>query len=72
MTWEIFMKGFRDQFFHKEMREANVMDFILKFTKFSKYNPSLVSDPRDEINHFMIGVSDVCNINVISLCYMAT
>ena len=30
----------------------------MKFTKFSKYAPSLVSDPRDEMNRFVTGVSD--------------
>ena len=53
------------------MRDAKVVEFInlheggmsvhqysLKITKLSKYATSLVSDPRDEMSHFVIGVSD--------------
>ncbi|TMW99349.1 hypothetical protein EJD97_002703 [Solanum chilense] len=53
------------------LREAIVVDFVnlrqgrmsllqyfLKFTKLSKCGPSLVSDPRDEIGRFVIGVLD--------------
>ena len=69
MTWEIFKKAFLDQFFPREMREAKVVEFIrlrqggmsvheysLKFTKFLKYAPSLVFDPRDERMRFVTGV----------------
>ena len=31
---------------------------ILKFTILSKYSPSLVSNPRDEMSHFVMRVSD--------------
>ncbi|XP_069155655.1 uncharacterized protein [Solanum lycopersicum] len=54
-----------------EMREAKVVVFInllqggmsvheysLKFTKLSKYAPSLVFDPRDEMRRFVMGVLD--------------
>ena len=71
MTWEVFKKEFLDRFFPREKREDNLMDFInlsqggisvleysLKFTKLSKYAPSLVSDPTDEMNYFVTGVSD--------------
>ena len=71
MTWEIFKKDFLDWFFPREMREAKVVVFInllqggmsvheysLKFTKLSKYAPSLVFDPRDEMSHFVMGVSN--------------
>ena len=70
-TWEIFKKAFRDRFFPREIRESKVVEFInllqggmsvhkysLKFTKLSKYAPSLVSDPRDEMSHFVTEVSD--------------
>ena len=53
------------------MREAKVADFInlhqggmsvheysLKFTKLSKYTPSLISDPKDETSLFVMWVSD--------------
>ena len=36
----------------------SVREYSLKFTKFSKYAPSLVSDPRDEMRHFVTGASD--------------
>ena len=61
LTWEVFKKDFLDRFFPREKRESKVVEFInlfqggmsvleysLKFSKFSKYAPSLVSDPRDE------------------------
>ena len=73
MTWEVFKKGFLDIFIPREKREVKVVEFIhlrqgfmsvleysLKLTKFSKYAPSLVSNPRDEMNLFVTGVSDDC------------
>ena len=35
-----------------------VHEYSLKFTKFSKYAPSLVSNPRDEMSRFLMGVLD--------------
>ena len=71
VTLEVFKKTFLDRFFPREMRESKVVEFInlrqggmsvheysLKFTKLSKYALSLVSDPRDEMSHFAMGVSD--------------
>ena len=65
MTWDIFKKAFLDRFFPRDIREAKVVEFInllqggmnvhehsLKFTKLSKYAPSFVSYPRDEMSHF--------------------
>ena len=70
MTWEMFKKAFLDWFYPREMRESKVVEFIslpqggisvheysLRFTKLSKYAPSLVSDHRDEIICFVTGVS---------------
>ena len=70
MTWKIFKKNFLDRFFHKEMRDAKVGEFInlcqqslsvlnysLQFTKFFKYVPSFVSNPRDEMCCFLTRVS---------------
>ena len=34
----------------------SAFDYSLKFTKLSKYAPSLVSNPRDEMSHFLRGV----------------
>ena len=36
----------------------SVHEYSLKLTKLSKYAPSLVLDPRDEMSHFVMGVSD--------------
>ena len=68
---EIFNKAFLDRFFPREKRESKVVEFInllqggmsvleysLKFTKLSKYDPSLVSDPRVEMSRFVKGVLD--------------
>lgn len=61
VTWKIFKKEFLGWFFPRETREAKLVEFInlrqgvmsfieysMKFTKLSKYAPSLVSDPRDK------------------------
>ena len=70
VTWEIFKAAFLYPFFPKDVREEKVTVFInlhqggrsiheypLKFVKLFKYAPSLDSDPRDEMNHFVTGVS---------------
>ena len=36
----------------------NVLDYTLKFTKLSKYAPSLVANPRNEMSHFLTRVPD--------------
>lgn len=67
----MFRKAFIDRFFPKVKRKFQVKDFInlyqgwmsvqdysLKFTKLSKYSPALVSNPRDEMNLFIMGVYD--------------
>ena len=36
----------------------SVLDYSLKFTKLSKYASSLVSDRRDEMSRFVMGVLD--------------
>src|SRR5688572_23777889 len=68
--WEEFKAAFLDRFFPLELRDAKVQEFInlrqggmsvreysLKFTKLSKYAPSLVADPRVKMSMFMSGVS---------------
>ncbi|XP_015060278.1 uncharacterized protein LOC107006166 [Solanum pennellii] len=70
MTWEAFKNAFLDRFFPKEQREAKVEEFIkllqgcmsvteysLKFIKVSKYASSLVSNDRDGMSHYVMGVS---------------
>ena len=69
IEWETFKSSFLDRLFPKEVREANleefinlkrghlnVKEYILKFTLLSKYTPSLVANPRDLMNRFMTGV----------------
>ena len=71
VSWKIFRKDFADRYFPREKRKTKVEDIInlyqrgmsvqeysLEFTKLSKYASSMVSNPRDEINHFMTGMSD--------------
>ena len=70
-------------FFHRELREAKVEEFInlhlggmsvlnysLKFTKLSTYAPSFVSNPRDEMSHFLIAVSEEMDKNFVNICFM--
>ena len=70
MTWDIFKKAFLDRFFPRDIREAKVEEFInlrqrgisvheysLIFTELYKYAPCLVSNPRDEMSHFLMGFS---------------
>ena len=70
LYWEEFKVAFLDRFIPLELREAKVQEFInlrqgnmsvreysLKFTKLSKYAPSLVADPRVKMSMFMSGVS---------------
>ena len=71
MTWDIFKENFLDLFFPTEMREEIVTVFInlrkeekivheysIEFIKLSKYAPSLVSYPRDQMSLFLMGVSE--------------
>ena len=37
----------------------SVEEYSLKFSTLSRYSPSLVSNPRDEMSHFVIGVADL-------------
>ena len=36
----------------------SVLEYSLKFTKLSKYAPLFVFDRRDEMNHFLMEMSD--------------
>ena len=71
MTWEILINSFLDRLFQRKQREAKVEEFInlrqggmsvkeysLKFIKLSKYTSSLVSNARDEISSFIMGLSE--------------
>ena len=72
IEWEEFKEAFLGRYFPREMRECKVEEFInlrqgnmsvqeysLRFTQLSKYAPSLVSNPRDEMSRFVTGVSDL-------------
>ena len=69
--------------FLREKREAKVVEFInlhqggmsvleysLKFSKFSKYARSLISNPADDMSLFVTGVSDDMQEECHSICYM--
>lgn len=51
------------------LRKGNIIveDYSLKFTLMSKYDPSLVSNSRDEISRFVLGFTDL----VKEECHMA-
>lgn len=72
VSWEIFKKAFLYRFFPREKREANVEEFIdlhqgglcvkeysLKFVKLSIYDSSLVSNARDKMVCYVMGVYEV-------------
>ena len=46
-----------------KLKEGNVSveEYSLKFTMLSRYAPSLVSNPRDEMIRFVTGVDDFVN-----------
>ena len=46
------------EFINLRQGGMSVLEYSLKFTKFSKYDPSLVSNPRDEMSRFLMGVLD--------------
>ena len=71
LTWKIIKMAYLDRFFLREMREEKVVEFInlrqggrsvhdysLEFIKLSKYAPFMVSDPRDQMSHFVMGVPE--------------
>ncbi len=69
---ETFKSSFLERFFPRELGEATFEGFIslkqenlsrkeyaLKFTLWSMYAPSLVESPRDLMNRFIKGVSEL-------------
>ena len=85
LTWEIIRATFLDCFFPREMREnkvtvftnlrqggKSVHEYSLEFIIFSKYEPSLVSDLRDQMSHFMTRVFEELQEEFQSSCYMTT
>ena len=68
--WEEFEEDFLGMYFPRERREIKVKEFInlkqgnmsieeysLKFSTLCRYDPSLLSNPRDEMSHFVTGGS---------------
>mgnify|MGYP002555469830 CR=1 FL=1 len=66
IEWEEFKEAFLGKYFPRERREVKVEEFInlkqgnmsveeysLKFSMLSRNSPSLVSNPRDEMSHFV-------------------
>ena len=71
VAWEVFKKAFLNKFFPWEKREDNVVELInlhqggisvfsypFKVTKLSTYALCLISNPRDEMNRFLMRVLD--------------
>ena len=46
------------EFINLRQGGMSVLGYTSKFTKLSKYAPSLVSNPRDEMSQFLAGVFD--------------
>ena len=72
IEWEKFKEAFLGKYFPRERRKVKVEEFInlkqgnmsvveysLKFSTFSRYSPSLVSNPRYEMSRFVMGVADL-------------
>ena len=59
-----------EEFINLYQGGKSVIDYSLKFTKLSKYAPSLVSDRRDEMSRFVMGVFDDLKEEYCSASYM--
>ena len=83
IEWEEFKKAFVESYFpcykrmfnvkeFKNLRQGNMIveEYSLKFTLLSKFAPSLVSNPSDQITRFLTGVSDLLKESVVRQCYM--
>ena len=53
IEWEELKEAFLGKYFPR------VEEYSLKFTMVSRYAPSMVSNPRDEMIRFMTGVADL-------------
>ncbi|XP_069150012.1 uncharacterized protein [Solanum lycopersicum] len=71
ISWEVFWKEFLDSFFPRDKNREkggqlinlhqggmSFQEYFLKFIKLSMYSSSLVTNLRDEMSHFVMGVSD--------------
>ena len=70
IEWEEFKEAFLGKYFHREKMEVKVEEFInikqgnmsveeysLKFSTLSRYAPSLLCNPRDEMSRFVMEVA---------------
>ena len=46
-----------DEFINLKQGNISVAEYSLKFSTLCRYAPSIVSNPRDEMSHFMTGGS---------------
>ena len=80
ISCEVFVRAFLHIFFPMDKKEAkveyfinvrqggmSVLEYSLKFTKLSKYSSSVVFNLRDQMNYFVIGVSD----DIVEECRLA-
>ena len=48
-----------EEFINLKQGNMSVEEYSLKFSTLSRYAPSLVSNPRDKMSHFVMGVVDL-------------
>ena len=48
-----------EEFINLKQGNMSVEEYSLKFSMLSRYSPYLVSNPRDEMSHFVMGVADL-------------
>ena len=48
-----------EELIYLNQSNMSVEEYSLKFTRLSRYAPSLVSNPRDEMSRFVTGVADL-------------
>jgi len=61
-----------EEFINLRQGSMNVQECALIFTQLSKYAPSVVVEPRDEISRFVMGVSDLLEKECRTTCTMIT
>ena len=48
-----------EEYINLKLAKMSVEEYSLKFSKLSRYAPSLVSNQRDEMSHFVTGGADL-------------
>ena len=59
-----------EEFINLKQGNIRVNEYALKITILSKYAPSLVASPRDLMNRFMTGVSELVEEDVVWQCLL--